>query len=199
MVEGQKSADETFATAMHKARHASSGSSSAASEKEPAVIEARKLMTGFHKHLESKIDLGEWSGNIGLFFPNGRTGLSKHAGPLAPSVKVTLDALQEDATVPDRAKFTTKLKRAHTQLTDLIKASGDAAHGANSGLSEQSAEKLAWLREYRSNALIVEGLLTKLGRAAELSSIVPHLSAPGGRKSSDAGENTGKPVTPPVK
>ena len=108
-------------------------------------------------------------------------------------------ALQDDSTVPEHAKFTTKLKRAHKQLTELVGASGDASHDANSGLSEQSAEKLAWLREYRSNALLVEGLLTKLGRADELNAIVPHLSAPGGRKSGDAGEsNTGKPVTPPV-
>ena len=35
----------------------------------PAVVDARKLMTGFHKHLESKLDLGEWSGDIALFFP----------------------------------------------------------------------------------------------------------------------------------
>lgn len=156
-------------------------------------------MSGFHKHLESKLELGEWSGDIDLFFPNGRGGISRYAGPLAAAIDVTQRALGDDNTVPEHAKFTAKLKRAHKQLTELVTSSGDAAHGANSGLSEQSAEKLAWLREYRSNALLVEGLLTKLGRADELNAIVPHLSAPGGRKAGDAGEsNTDKPGKPPV-
>lgn len=198
IIEGQKSADETFADAMHKARQASSGASSAADEKEPAVVDARKLMTGFHKHLESKLDLGEWSGDLTLFFPKGRTGLSKHAGPLATSIDVALRALHEDATVPEHAKFTAKLKRAHKDLSALIGATSDATHGARKGLSEQSAEKEAWLREYRSNALLVEGLLQKAGRLDELNGIIPHLSAPGGRKTGDADEsNTDKkPVTP---
>lgn len=189
IVEGQKAADETFASAMHKARQASSGASSAADEKEPAAVDARKLMSGFHKHLESKLDLGEWSGDIALFFPKGRSGLSKHAGPLATAIEVALRALHDDETVPEHAKFTAKLKRAHKDLSALIGATSDATHGARKGLSEQSAEKDAWLREYRSNALLVEGLLQKAGRGDELNAIVPHLSAPGAKKPGDAGES----------
>lgn len=198
VIEGQKAADETFANAMQAAREATSASTGAALEKAPAVVDARKLMIGFHKHLESKIDLDEWSGDIALFFPKGRTGVSKHAGPLLVSIDVAARALAADATVPDHAKFTAKLKRAHKDLAALATTSGDAAHNARGGLSEQSVEKDAWLREYRSNVLLVEGLLQKAGRSEELSAVVPHLSAPGGRKPADAAPSntSAKPHAP---
>lgn len=194
VIEGQKRADETMASAMSAARKATSEATDAASEKAPAVIEARKLMTGLHKHLDSKADLEEWSGNIALFFPKGRGGISKYARPLLVAMDVTLKALEADKTVPDHAKFTTRLKKSHKELDALVTASGDATHGARGGLSEQSSEKAAWLREYRSNALLVEGLLVKAGRADEVNAVIPHLSAPGTRKSADPPEPA--PVNP---
>ena len=119
--------------------------------------------------------------------------MSKHAGPLATAIDVTLRALHDDATVPEHAKFAAKLKRAHKDLSALVGATGDATHGARRGLSEQSVEKEAWLREYRSNALLVEGLLQKAGRGDELNAIVPHLSAPARGSLGDAsGSNTEK-------
>lgn len=194
MIEGQKRADETMAAAMHTARLSVSGASAAAEDKAPAVSSARKLMSALHKHLDASSDLDEWGGDIGVFFPNGRAGIGKYARPLLASMDVALKALDADATVPEHAKFTSKLKKAHKALDAHIHATGDAVHEARGGLSEQSAEKAAWLREYRSNALLTEGLLQKLGRVGELNATVPHLSAPGTRKPNDP--PTPPPVTP---
>jgi hypothetical protein len=198
LIAGQRTADETLAAAMHASRAATSGAADAADEKAPVVTAARRLMVGFHKHLDSHSDLDEWNGDIDLFFPAGRSGLSTYAGPLLASVDVTLQALGADPSVPDHAKFAAKLKRARKELAAHIEATGDASHGARGGLSEQSAEKHAWLREYRGNVQIVAGLLQKSGRGDELSAIVPHLAASGGRKANDATKNNtdDAPVTP---
>jgi hypothetical protein len=172
---------------------------SMADEKSPVVVKTRRLMVGFYKHLDSKLDVEEWSGDLDFFFPGGRKGVSPYAGPLLTSVDVTLKALKTDPSVPEHDKFTDRLKKARKNLDAHITASGDAAHGARGGLSEQSAEKQAWLREYRGNVLIIEGLLQKLGRSDELHAIVPHLAAPGARKATDAAKsNTAepKPATP---
>ena len=186
MITGQRAVDESMAAAMHAARKGTSESASAADAKAPVVVAARRLMVGLAKHLDSKTDLDEWEGDAALFFPEGRNGLSTYAGPLLASVNVALKALKDDSSVPDHATFTVKLKKAHADLTAHIDATGNAADDARGGLSEQSAEKKAWLREYRGNVLVIEGLLQKLGRIDELRAIVLHLSTPGTRKAAAA-------------
>ncbi len=84
-------------------------------------------------HLDASSDLDEWSGDLGVFFPNGRAGIRKYARPLLASMDVALQALDADTTVPEHAKFSTKLKKAHKALDALIHATGDAVHEARGG------------------------------------------------------------------
>ena len=73
------------------------------------------------------------------------------------------DALREvrsDPSLPDRERFEQRLVAAEDALEGKVEKSGEAFHAARRGLSEQSAEKKAWLRCYRGIALIAEGLFT---------------------------------------
>ncbi len=186
MIIGQRAVDESMADAMHAARKGTSESTSAADAKAPVVVAARRLLVGLAKHLDAKTDLDEWEGDEALFFPEGRSGLSSYAIPLLESVTIAVKALKDDPSVPDHATFAVKLKKAHGDLTAHIDATGNATADARGGLSEQSVEKKAWLREYRGNVLVIEGLLQKLGRSNELHAIVLHLSTPGTRKAAAA-------------
>jgi hypothetical protein len=167
----QASADKRMADGMAKARGA----------KSPLADAAKKLLAGFHKHLGSKQDLEEWSGDIKLFFPKGLGGIGTAASDVATALATAKKGLEKDATVPDGKKFQKRLASSEKNLRTKIGKTGGAVKKAQAGLSEQSAEKKEWLAIYRGIALIVEGLLTLDKRPSAVRSIVPHLSVSGGK------------------
>ncbi|MBI4612080.1 MAG: hypothetical protein HY720_00560 [Planctomycetes bacterium] len=178
----QGKADKTMDEAMTKARGASSDLSGAVLEKTPAAKAARKLLGGIQKHLAAKRDLDEWAGQIGLFFPKGMEGVGYSTPDLLAALRVAQEGFKKDKTVPDGTKLAKRVAAAEGKLKKEAESAGGALLSARSGLTEQSAEKKAWLRRYRGISKIVDGLLTLEGRAEKLASVVPHLAVPGGRK-----------------
>ncbi|MEO7328526.1 MAG: hypothetical protein ABI193_08110 [Minicystis sp.] len=178
----QADADASMANGMAKARGATSDLSAAALSKSPEADDARKLLTGLHKHLGAKLDLGDWSGDVKLFFPKGLTGIGISAPDIASALATAQKGFEKDSSVPDGKKLKTRLAAAEKKLRAAIAKSGGAITAARTGLSEQSAEKKAWLACYRGIALIAEGVLTLEKRPTALKTVVPHLSVPGGKK-----------------
>jgi len=192
----QGAADKAMADGMAKARGAASDLSAAAGAKSPDVEAARKLLSGLHKHLGSKHDLGAWRGDIKLFFPGGLTGIGTRAPELLVALGKALEGFKKDATVPDGASLKKRVAAAEKKLRGHSVKTGGAAARARKGLSEQSAEKKAWCSCYRGIALIVEGVLTIEKRAKEVRSVVPHRAVAGGaKKAKKAKKGTGG--TPP--
>lgn len=181
----QAAADDVVAKAMAKARGATADLSASATEKRPEVAATRKLLSGLHKHLASKQDLGEWSGKVETFFPKGLGAIGGAADVLA-AVRVARSGLAKDASVPDGKKLDKRLADAEKKLAALLEKSGDAGRSQRSGLSEQSKEKKAWLATYRGVVLVVEGLLAIEGRAKQVRQVVPHYGVSGGRKTKKA-------------
>lgn len=161
-------------------RAATSTHSASAQEKLPAVQEARGELKTFGLHLAAKkSDRHEdWSGDLELFLPGGLSAVGRGAR-----------ALHTDTAVPERAKWLKRLDAQRAALAPLIGQNEDAGHATRAALSEQSSEKKSWLRTYRGVALVLEGVLMLLGRDAEYTAAVPHLTAPGGRKKTDGVPN----------
>ena len=177
--------------AAHAGRAATSTHSASAQEKLPAVQEARGELKTFSLHLAAKkSDRHEdWSGDLELFLPGGISAVGRGARALHVALGVARDALHGDAAVPERAKWLKRLDAQRDALAPLIGQNEDAGHATRAALSEQSGEKKSWLRTYRGVALVLEGVLMMLGRDAEYTAAVPHLTAPGGRKKTDGVPN----------
>src|SRR5262245_32316864 len=122
----QAAADKRMADGMAKARGAQSDLSAAALAKSPLADAAKKLLTGFHKHLGSKQDLEEWGGDIKLFFPKGLGGTGTGASDLANALATAKKSLQKDATVPDGKKFQKRLASTEKKLRAEIGKTGGA-------------------------------------------------------------------------
>jgi hypothetical protein len=182
LVKLQAAADKSMADGMARARGAASDLSAAARTKAPDVEAARKLLAGLRKHLGSKQDLGEWTGDIKVFFPKGLNGIGTSAADVSSALATALAGFKKDATVPDGAKLKKQVAAAAKKLTAHTEKTGGAAAAARKGLSEQSAEKKGWLTHYRGISLVAEGILTLEKRAQAVRSVVPHLGVSGGAR-----------------
>lgn len=185
-----------MAAAMSSQRAASSERRSAAEERTPAAQSARSDLKAFSLHLAArKADVADpWNGDLALFLPGGISSVGKGARALRDSMVVARDALDADVGVPDRARWLARLAARVAELEPIVDRVDDAGHGHSSTLSEQSAEKRAWLKTYRGVALVLEGVLLLTGREGEYTAAVPHLTAPGTRKKHDGAPNV--PVGP---
>lgn len=172
----QSESDGLISTALGAARARVSSLSAAAEAKAPVLVDARKAMRSLWKLLDARRESGQWTGDLTLFFPDGLGGIPKFGRTLLPAMRATLAALRADAAVPERAEQLRRLTRAEQSLAAHVGTTQDAHHEARGVLSEQAAEKLAWLVTYRGNALLVEGALTHAGRLDLLTTTVPHLA-----------------------
>lgn len=194
LVKQQASADKAMAEGMKKARAAATDLSKAAGDKGPDAASTRALLSGVYKHLDAKKALGEWQGNPKAIFPKPLSDIGTSMGDLKGALAAAIAGLEKDKKVPDGAKLLARLKAAQKKLAAHATKTGGAAAAARKGLSEQSAEKKDWTACYRGIALIAEGLLTMEKRADQIRSLVPHRSAPGGKKKATAKKKA--PVTP---
>ena len=193
----QSAVDARMASGMARAIGSVSDLSKSAESKSPATDAARALLVGFHQHLESKRGLGEWTGDLKVFFPTGRKGVGRSGHAVATALATALAGFAKDKKVPDAKKLRARLAAADKTLRAELAKSGGAVAAARKGLSEQSAEKKAWLAVYRGIALVVEGVLTLEGRPKALRTVVPHLAVSGGRAKPKAPKGTsGGPVSP---
>jgi hypothetical protein len=186
LVKLQAAADQRMADGMAKARGASSDLSAAASAKSPLAEAGRKLLTGFYKHLASKKDLEEWSGDTKVFFPKDIGGIGNSAPEIAAALATAQKGFEKDKTVPGGEALRKRLATAEQKLRAEIEKSGGAIKAARAGLSEQSVEKKDWLVSYRGLSLIAEGLLTLEKRGGSVRSLVPHLSVSSGKATGKA-------------
>lgn len=177
----QRAADTALAASMADSRSAGADVSAAAADKAPQVAKARRLLSGLEKHLGAQQDLGTWSGKLKTFLPRGVSDLGG-ARDVLSALGVARAALAADPSVPGAKKLGQRLAAAEKSLSPLIDKSGGARRTARSRLSSQSKQRKAWLSTYHGIALITEGLLKLDGREKRLHSIVPHLSAPSGRR-----------------
>jgi hypothetical protein len=184
----------TLDDAMASERSAGSTRTAAAEEKLPSVREARGELKAFNLRLIAyKGDQHHpWDGDITLFFPGGLVAIGKGARAAHVALRVARKALAEDLAVPEHAHWLKRLDDQIEQLAPLVERADDASHAHRSALSEQSAEKRGWLRTYRGVSLVLEGVLTMLGREGEYVSAVPHLTAPGSPADDGDGEDDGQ-------
>lgn len=177
-------ATETMRVAMVGERNAGSVRSALAEEKLPAVAAARSelktfsLMLTAHKSDEKQ----PWNGDPNLFVPGGIGAVGKGARALKVATETARAQLEADLHVPGRAGWIERLDAQLESLGPLVDRTDGVTKAHHDALSEQSSEKKAWLRAYRGACLIVEGVLTSLGRESEYASMVPHLNARGSRK-----------------
>jgi len=181
LVAQQAAADQRMKDGMAGALGAASELTSAAQAKVPAASDARALLDGLHAHLGAKQALGEWSGDVKLFFPKGKRGIGRTAHDLVAAIDTARGGLAKDRKVPDGKKLDARLAAAKKRLAAEMTKTDGAAKAARKGLSEQSAEKKAWLAVYRGVALVAEGVLTLEGRPEALRTVVPHLAVSGGK------------------
>ena len=182
LVQHQEEQNLAMQVAMDASRGATSTLGEAAAVKSPAVGAAKSLLSGVLKHLQGETTLGDWSGDIALYFPNGAAGFGESAHDVMNSLHTVLAALDKDTTLARGSEFKKRIKAAEKALQAEIDKTTEALSAQRTGLSEQGAEKKSWLRSYRGIALIVEGLLTMEGRQSQLATVVPHLSVPDTKK-----------------
>lgn len=182
LIEAQAQADATMAEALHARRQTTGTLSTGAEARSPVVDAAYRGLRAFYKHLDAKQEADEWGGSVETFFPARLTGVRRGLRPLKTSLEVAAKALRADEGVPERAAWMRRLRGWQDDIDAAVTASGDAFTDARDALSEQGAEKLAWLRQYRGAALIAEGLLALEGAERELAAVVPHLATPDTRK-----------------
>jgi hypothetical protein len=180
LVEQQAAADQRMKDGMAGARGAASELTAATQAKAPAAGDARALLDGLHAHLGAKRALGEWSGDVKLFFPKGKRGIGRTAHDLVAALDTARDGLAKDKLVPDGKKLDARLAAAKKRLAAEMTNADGAVKAARKGLSEQSAEKKAWLAVYRGISLVAEGVLTLEGRPEARRTVVPHLAVGGG-------------------
>ncbi len=195
LISEQAKADQTMAEALASHRQASSTSTTTSESGSPVVHSTHRTLRAFFKHLDAKREDDAWSGTLETFFPELLGGVKKGLRTLSVSLDGAVKALENDRTVPEHSAWLKKLHAAQKELNAALDDSRGAVAGARDALSEQADEKSAWLRQYHGAVLIAEGLLKLEGAEAELAALVPHLSAPGGRKEAD-GKTPNVPVKP---
>ncbi len=174
----------TMRGAMAASRGAQSERGATAEEKLPVVKAARGELRSFALHLAArKSDAHDpWNGDPHLFLPHGLTGIGKGARNLRDATLVAREHLAHEPSVPDHTRWIARLDAQLATLEPLVTRGDEAERARLVTLSEQSSEKRAWLRTYRGAALILEGVLLMMGRAAEYTAAVPHLTAPDTRR-----------------
>lgn len=196
----QAKADQTMADALAAHRQASGASTTTSESGSPVVASTHRTLRAFFKHLDAKREDEAWSGTLETFFPELLGGVKRGLRPLMVSLDGAVNALEGDESVPERSGWLKRLRGAQKELAAALDDSREAVGGARDALSEQASEKGAWLRQYRSGALIAEALLALEGAEREFAAVVPHLGASGGRKATD-GKTPNvpeKPVTGPT-
>lgn len=177
LIEQQRVVDERMQAALLNARKSRGAVSSSTKVKSPMLDSARKVLSALFKHLGCQSDLEEWRGEVSAFFPKGLTGIGKTGASVQSALATAIAALEQDTTVPDHAGLLRRLKKTAKDLDAELLAVSEAALVVRHELSEQSDEKLAWLRVYQGNVLMIEGLLKHENRGGDVATIVPHLAA----------------------
>lgn len=175
---------ESMRVAMAGQRRAGSKRRALAEEKLPVVIRARaELKTLTFALATHKSDATHpWDGDPSLFVPGGMGGIGKGAGAMHVALGVAKGEFEKDSAAPDREVWIERLETQLERLAPLVSQTEGVTKAHHRALSEQSAEKRAWLRVYRGACLSLEGVLTLLGRESEYTAMVPHLNVRGASK-----------------
>lgn len=174
----------TVQGAMTSQRTVGSSRSATAEEKIPTVRAARNDLKAFVLHLTaSKSDAeNPWDGDVQLFVPGGMNGVSRGARAVRDALAGAIAQIEDDRSVPERARWTKRLRAHVATLTALVDRGDELGMAHQRALSEQHDEKRSWLRVYRAASLILQGCLMLAGREDEYVAAVPHRNVRGARK-----------------